>query len=87
MSRGTKVAENFPERSKSEIRQSDEHLAELRFGDQKSQMFSAWKRCGTCHLFLVGSSLFARGKKQEREFARGFVSGWRKALAAVIDDE
>jgi hypothetical protein len=48
-------------------------------------MFKAWQQCGTgCHLFTVGSLLFARGNKQEREFASGFVTGWRKAMN--VDD-
>lgn len=72
---------DFLVRSSQEINKTDEHIAELTFGDRSACMFRAWRECGSgCHLFVVGSSLFARGNKGERDFAKGFVSGWRNAL-------
>jgi hypothetical protein len=81
------MASDFLVRSKREINKTDEHIAELTFNDQSKQMFAAWQDCAKCHLFVVGSSLFARGKKEEREFAKGFVGGWRRALRASINEE
>jgi len=80
------MASDFLVRSKSEINKTDEHIAELTWGDRSKQMFAAWQDCAKCHLFVVGASLFARGKKEDREFAKGFVAGWRRALKASIDD-
>ena len=81
------MASDFLVRSKREINKTDEHIAELTFNDRNKQMFAAWQNCAKCHLFVVGSSLFARGKKEEREFAKGFVSGWRRAFSASINQE
>ena len=81
------MANGFLVRSRSEINKTDEHIAELTVGDQTKGMFAAWQDCAKCHLFVVGSSLFARGKKEERNFAKGFVIGWRRALRASINEE
>ena len=81
------MASNFLVRSEREINKTDEHIAELTLGDRSKQMFFAWQDCAKCHLFIVGSSLFARGKKDEREFAKGFVAGWRRSLKASMNEE
>jgi hypothetical protein len=82
------MARCFLERSHREVNKTDEHIAELTWGDKSKDMFLAWQQFGSgCHLFTVGASLFARGNKQQREFAKGFLAGWRNALKASRDEE
>jgi hypothetical protein len=81
------MADDFLVRSKREITKTDEHIAELTWGDRSPAMFAAWRDCATCHLFVVGSSLFARGNKPGREYAKGSVSGWRSFLKSSIDND
>ena len=72
---------NFCELFKSDIKKTDEHIATLTVGDRWEDMRLAW---GDAHpgrfLFTVGNRLYCRGSKQEKEFAKGFVSGWRQAI-------
>lgn len=82
-----KIRTNFPRRTQSELKKSDEELLDLVLADYGPQLFKAWETWGGCHLFLVGSRLFARGNKAEREFAKGFVFGWRSALRNCTNDE
>jgi hypothetical protein len=76
----------FRERRETEIMPNDEVVASLCIRDKPSEMFRAWVVVSSgCHLFTVNGVLFARGSKQEKEMAKGFVSGWRAALAMGLD--
>jgi hypothetical protein len=76
----------FRERREAEIMPNDEVVASLCIRDKPSEMFRAWVVVSSgCHLFTVNGVLFARGSKQEKEMAKGFVSGWRAALAMGLD--
>ena len=81
------MRKTFLVRTRSEIRTTDECIANIVLGDMHHEMHAAWQDCAKCHLFLVGSQLFARGSTSERNYAKGFVSGWRRALKCELYNE
>ena len=82
------VATKFIERRTIDIRRNDELLISATLGDRIDLMYRSWVDSGgTAHLFWVYSRLYARGNKQEREFAKGFVSAWCAAMRVEAYDE
>ena len=71
----------FQRRTAEEVLPSDSELVQLVRADHQKELYKQWSAWSPgCHLFLVGSSLFARGTKEEVAWAEGYVFGWRSAL-------
>lgn len=81
------IRKSFLRRPESDLRKSDEEIMHLVLADNPRELFEQWSRWGGCHLFMVQDVLYARGNKEERDFARGFVFGWRNALRHCQETE
>ena len=72
----------------SNAKKTGKHIATLTTGDRCEEMLEAWNFAHPGRdLVAQGDALFCRGSKQDREFASGFVSGWRQAICLAREDE
>lgn len=71
----------FITRSPSEVRARDQVLGLVPCRSDKMHLeYVLSGRRPLAHIFVVGTTMYCRGNKESRAYARGFYDAWRRAV-------